>query len=321
MKNFINCNSKTILIWIITACFIFDVSQSALAASAIFSKPYPVQIKGLPLGVDNTPISTEEPFISRDGRFLFFNTAASENNKDLHFAEFIQNQWVYRGPIGPDVNTAKYVEGNPTMDRRNKFLYIDTAVDRMVRSAKFSSETGQLSDIKEFQTIPNRQIDLVYQKFQGNMGVEISADGKTIYFSRAVWEMRGMELGRMVGSDILFLTKKNGTYLFDKIWVKNIMQNINTTDLEYAASISADGLELFFTRMELEGLKKGKISSRIMHAVRTSLSEPFGHPVMIQTIGSSNFVEGPAISPDGKELYYHKYNGRKFRIFKVRRYN
>ena len=37
-----------------------------------FRNPQAVEINGLPLGAGGTPISTEEPFISRDGRFLFF---------------------------------------------------------------------------------------------------------------------------------------------------------------------------------------------------------------------------------------------------------
>ncbi len=320
------------LITIILGClFILNsinvISNSVLAANqssllkATFSDPHPVHIKGLPRGADKTPISTEEPFVSRDGRFLFFNTGKNENHKDLQYAELIQKKWIYRGQIGPDINTEKFVEGNPTMDENNNFFYINTGVDRMVSSAKFSPETGQLSEVKEFRNIPNRQMKMVDQKFHGNMGVEVSADGQTIYFSRATWELRGKSLGRVLASNIFFLSKKKKSYFFDRMQVKKIMRNINTTDLEYAASISSDGLELFFTRLSLEAFKKGKIRSKIMHATRSALSEPFGQPKMIKSIGGSDFVEGPAISHDNKELFYHKYNGSKFRLFKVKRYN
>ena len=34
-------------------------------------------------------LGIEEPFISRDGRFLFFNSGEKENHKDLHYLEGI----------------------------------------------------------------------------------------------------------------------------------------------------------------------------------------------------------------------------------------
>ena len=65
--------------------------------------------------------------------------------------------------------------------------------------------------------------------------------------------------------------------------------------------------------------KKENIRSRIMRSTRTSLSESFGKPKMINAIGDSDFVEGPTISGDAKELYYHKHDGKKFRLYKVTR--
>jgi hypothetical protein len=40
---------------------------------------------------------------------------------------------------------------------------------------------------------------------------------------------------------------------------------------------------------------------------------------LIEAIGSNDFVEGPAISADENELYYHKRVGNKFRMYKVTR--
>ena len=54
-----------------------------------------------------------------------------------------------------------------------------------------------------------------------------------------------------------------------------------------------------------------------MRSTRASLSETFSKPVQIEAIGSSDFVEGPAISGDAKDLYYHKREGDKFRLHKV----
>ncbi len=283
-----------------------------------FSEPQPVPIDGLPQGYGGTAISTEEPFVSRDGRFLFFNTGEQENNKDLHFAEWQNGRWRYRGEIGPQVNTSAKVEGNPTMDAANNFFYIDSDTRTMARVSRFDPRRGRIDGIAEVTGIPERVIRL-FRSFQGNMGVEVSADGRYLYFSRATWQMNGFWLGPFIDSDILFSQKHNGQYVYDEALARAVMKNINTADMEYAASISADGMELFFTRLPVDDLRKGRVHTQIMRATRTGLSEPFFVPEPIVAIGSDDFVEGPSISPDGKELYYHKREGDKSSLYKVTR--
>lgn len=289
------------------------------AAVTTFSNPQPVYIANLPKGYSGTPISTEEPFVSRDGKFLFFNSGDKENHKDLHFAEWKGGSWQYRGEVDNKVNTAKEVEGNPTMDAGYNFFYIDSSTQTMVRKSRFYPITGKLGALRDVKGVPERVVK-PFKRFQGNMGVEVSADGEFLYFSRATWEMRGFKLGPFEDSDILFSKRQEGKYLYNESEVKRVMQYINTPDMEYAASISVDGLELFFTRLSLTDLKKGKVQSQIMRATRGNLLEAFGRPQTVVAIGSDDFVEGPSISPDGKELYYHKRVGEKFRLYKVVRH-
>jgi hypothetical protein len=286
-----------------------------------FKNPEPVSIQGLPDGFGGTPISTEEPFITRDGRFLFFNTGKNENNKDLHYAERDASKWLYKGEIGPGINNKKDVQGNPSMDSRNNFFYVNSGIKRMICKARFYPVDGALSSHMNFDGVPLRQVKLIAQKFHGNMGVEVSADGTTVYFSRATWDMNGVSLGGFLGSDILFSKKQGDTHVYNEAEAKRIMKHINTPDLEYAASISSDGLELFFTRLALKDIQPGKVRSMILRASRNSLSDPFNKPMVIEAIGRNYFVEGPAISADEKELYYHKLEGNKFRLYKVTRQN
>lgn len=294
------------------------LSPQVYADKAPFTNPRPVAIENLPPGYGGTPISTEEPFVSRDGRFLFFNTHKLENNKDLHFAEWIGGRWFYRGAIGPRINTVKEVEGNPTMDAHYNFYYIDTKTSHMARGARFDPRTGRLGALREIMGIPDREVK-IFRYFKGNMGVEVSADGEYLYFSRATWKMNGFKLGMFLDSDILFSQRHGGRYVYNEAQARRIMRNVNTSDMEYAASISADGLELFFTRLPLADLKRGVLHSWIMRATRNNLSEPFGRPQIIAAIGGNDFVEGPSIDPTGTQLYYHKKVGEKFRLYKVSR--
>ncbi len=295
------------------------LATTLYAGTYPFGNPRPVPIDNLPTGYGGTTISTEEPFISRDGRFLFFNTWEKENNKDLHYAEWKNGRWLYRGEIGPGVNSAKEVEGNPTMDAENNFFYIDSETDTMARRAIFRPSTGSIANLRDEHGIPERIVK-PFKHLIGNIGVEVSADGDYLYFSRATWKMFFFKLGPFQDSDLLFARRQNGRYVFDETEAMRIMQNINTPDMEYAASISGDGLELFFTRTSLTDIKEaGALHSQIMHATRSRLDQPFSQPQTIDAIGKGNFVEGPSIGPHGKDLYYHKREGEKFKLYKVTR--
>jgi hypothetical protein len=98
-----------------------------------------------------------------------------------------------------------------------------------------------------------------------------------------------------------------------------IFRNVNTEELEYAPSLSADQLELTFTRSRIN-IKDGEFCgmiSRILVASRRSLNEPFGEPQWIKAI--TGLVEGPTFTPDNKILYYHKKEAGTFRLYQVTR--
>ena len=310
---------KLLVISLLSLIIISGCKVEEEAVIQEFATPEQVFIENLPEGSFGTPISTEEPFISRDGKYLFFNTAHSENNKDLHYAIRSGISWVYSGEIGPDLNDTKEVQGNPTMDSFRNFFYIDSGVEHMVIRGIFSEQSGILESVAEFTAVPKRVVDISKGTLTGNMGVEVSRNGDFIFFSSAVWKFEGTKVITITGSDLKLIFRVNGNYVFDENESFKIMKNINTSDLEYAASISSDGLELFFTRLLVSDLESGVFRSRIMYSVRDSLNSPFNPAVMIGSIGPDDFVEGPAITDDGSELYYHKKVGEKFMLFKVKR--
>ena len=97
-----------------------------------------------------------------------------------------------------------------------------------------------------------------------------------------------------------------------------IFRNINSEELEYAPSLSADQLVLAFTRGRLD-IKDGQfrgLASRILLATRQSSDQPFEKPRWIKAI--TGFVEGSTFTPDKKILYYHKKDGNTFQLYCVR---
>lgn len=193
-----------------------------------------VEIIGYPSGSYE---NVQEPFVSRDGQYLLFNSGQSENNKDLLFAAWdsSENAFVYQGEV-QGVNTAGAVEGNPSMD---------------------------LSGMNNLTGLPTIQLSGTTASV--NMGVEVSADGDTLYFSRAVFLNAGSVNQTISESDILFAEKSGDDFVFDETTANSIMQNINTEDnLEYAAGISEDGLEFFFTRTTKDSITSATPDSQIM---------------------------------------------------------
>ena len=88
------------------------------------------------------------------------------------------------------------------------------------------------------------------------------------------------------------------------------MRNVNTAALEYAPAISADLLELFFTRASGRQLA-------IYRSARRNRDEPFGIAERIASI--TGHVEAPTLSGDGRSLYYHRLDGDRFVIYRVAR--
>jgi hypothetical protein len=54
---------------------------------------------------------------------------------------------------------------------------------------------------------------------------------------------------------------------------------------------------------------------RIMVAQRASVGVPFGEPRVLKEL--TGFVEAPCVSRDGRELFFHRWQGDKFMIYRA----
>ena len=242
-----------------------------------------------------------EPFITRDGqRLLFNNLNHPSENTDLHWAERVDDlTFRYRGVI-TGVNTAA-LEGVPTMDRDNALYFVSPRSYEQTFSTIYRGvfADGAVSGVELVPGISKQQPGMV------NFDVDVSPDGGTLYFVDSRFANGAPET-----ADIVIAERRGAG--FERL-SDEIMRNVNSVDLEYAACISADGLTLFFTRV-----KKGLTGdARIFMATRTSLTAPFARPLRLTAI--DGFAEGPALSPDEKSLYYHRRDGDRFVLYRVTR--
>jgi hypothetical protein len=242
-----------------------------------------------------------EPFITRDGRYLFFNNSNDPSvNTNLHYAERINDlTFAYKGEVA-GVNT-QALEGVPTMDKSGAFYFVST------RSYKETLSTIYQGRFSGGAVAGVKIVDGVSEKAPGrvNFDVEVSADGRTLYFVDGVFS------GKPTPDRADIAIAVRGDAGFRRLAESaELLKNINTDALEYAACVSRDELELFFTRA-------GKNGPAIYRSTRKSLAQPFDRAAQVAAI--KGFVEAPTLSPDSRSLYYHLKEGERFVIYRVTR--
>ena len=248
-----------------------------------------------------------EPFISKDGKYLFFNNLQGVNEKELYYAERIDNiTFEFKGEI-QGVNSIT-VDGNPTMDEQNNFYFIstrnlDTGI-KTIYSGVFNN--GIVTGLHEINGTIN-----IPTPFWINMGVEISKNGNTMFTSNAKFNI---DENFPHKGNIRYAIKNGNDFNIPSNEI-DILANINTDyAIEYAGELSADELELFYSQVTLSDPPVFKL----YYAKREQTNGKFGIPISITEPFDENinaFVEGPSLTNDGKRLYYHKLKNGVFSIF------
>ena len=263
-----------------------------------FGKPQPVTIEGY-------SGSAMEPFITRDNQYLLFNTSnQAPDVPDLEYATRVNDQtFAYQGEV-PGANDPGFLSATPTMDDEGDFYFVSTRSYSQTLSTIYTGQfaSGQVTNVHLVSGVSGETSGTV------DFDVEVSADGSTLYVS--VGQFDG---GSAPESAHLALYDQQGSGFVADPDSSRILGAVNkATMLTYAASISTDGLELFFTRASPSGGDPA-----IYRAVRKSLSQPFGHVRRVAAI--TGFAEAPSISADGSTLYYHLLVGDQFDIESVTR--
>jgi Tol biopolymer transport system component len=246
-----------------------------------------------------------EPFVTRDGRYLLFNNRNDPRiDTKLHYAERIDDlTFDYRGEIR-GVNTP-VLEGVPSLDRLGNLYFVSTRSYRETLSTIYRGhfDSGTVSGVQLVEGVSRREPGIV------NFDAEISADGNVLFFVE----------GRFTGgpdpqtADIAVAIRDGNVFRRLPIG-RELLRQVNTDALEYAPAISSDLLELFFTRLDRS---RGSVRLAILRSTRANLDAPFGPPERVASI--AGFVEAPALSDDGRSLYFHKLEGDRFAIFRVAR--
>jgi hypothetical protein len=244
-----------------------------------------------------------EPFVSRDGKFLFFNTRNDPGtDTNLHLAEVaFDGHFRYLGIL--DGTVSRDLDAVATMSASGRFCFVSP---RDYRSTLVSVLCGQFDGTKIVDAAPEAGLAT---KRLGRLifDTELAADGRSMIYAE----------GTFSGKDTpdeadLYLAKLGANGFEPDPNGERILKQLNTAALEYAPALSADGLTIAFTR--LEGVWPF-LSPALFTAKRKHDRAPFGPPSRIS--GIDGFVEGATYAPDGT-LYFHKRVNGRFEIWRMK---
>ena len=273
--------------------------------STLYVHPQPVAIEGY-------TGDAMEPFISPDGRFLFFNNSNDAKvDTNIYFARRTGKlSFQFLGEL-PGVNSPS-LDAVPSMDTAGHFYFTTLREYDRTHASLFTGDFYG-HGVRNVHRVPSD----IGSGFFGvvNMDASISPDGQTLYISRAQI-VPGAPVPR--NSELVMATLAKGVFDLD-VRSTTLLININTGPLEYAPCISANGLELYFTRASRRSDQSGVLqaSVRIMVATRTATNNSFGKPQVLANL--QGFVEAPSLSLDEKELFFHRKVGDRFTIYRAER--
>lgn len=250
-----------------------------------------------------------EPFVSRDGAYVFFNNEnAPSANTNLHYAVRVDDKhYTYKGEVG-GINTES-LDAVASMDNENNLYFITTRsyFDDYVTVYRGKFLNGAVTNVQKIG-------DKISKNEKGwlNMDAEISADGQTLYYNENLFGGGGLPKTSVVK---IARKQADGTFAPDTNSDKLLKSVNDPAGLEYAPATSADEKEFYFTR----GFNLGSSNEqyRMYVAKRNSLNEPFGAPLLIPSI--EGLIEGPTLSSNGRLLYFHKKVNGLYKLFVVTR--
>lgn len=247
-----------------------------------------------------------EPFMARDGRVLLFNNLnAAPENTNLHWAtRLTDSTFQYQGEVA-GVNTPD-LEGVPTLDGSGNLYFVSTRSYAATFSTLYRGAFagGTATAVQLLGGVSRQQAGWV------NFDVEVSADGHNLYYVDARLDQNGTPQ-----SADLVLATNHGSGFQRRADSAELLKNINTPALEYAAGISVNELELYFTRILLP--ITANTTPTILVATRPTVNDPFGTPLAIASI--SGFAEAPTVAPDQRTIYFHHKDGNTFQLYLVRK--
>jgi hypothetical protein len=298
-------HKKTILILFYLANIVTGCSSPEDSSDSV-GTIYPEFIEEQAITILGYNSHAMEPFITKDGNYLFFNSLNDGINTSLYYAQKQDYKtFTFMGEISGVNGVAPHLDAVASLDMHNDFYFVST---RNYPAVIENLQTGQFDDGTVSDVTP------VYGDFNIPitgwliMDAEVCKDGNYLYYVNAKFSGQPLPDESKIG-----IAVKQNTLFEKQNKSDEILQNINNaTHLVYAPSISSDGKEIYFTR-----IKKGSFLTEICVSVRKNTLESFSVPKVLKILGDT--PEAVSVTDDKSRIYYHKkYNGI-YQIFTMKR--
>jgi Tol biopolymer transport system component len=274
-----------------------DAANAAESEYTAFGSPQAVAI----VGYDGDAM---EPFVTRDGRYLLFNNRNDPPDKTrLYYAERIDDtHFRFAGEIR-GANVEGKLTAVASLDCHGEFYFVsnrsyDTTYSTLYH-ARFAA--GAVRDVAIVSGVAVGQPPFL------NFDAEISPDGRTLYAVVSEFSPGGPK-----SATIAAFARRGNAFVTDDA-EDTALASVNAGGaIVYAPDVSADGRELFYTKLTRD---LGGPHVAIERVARDRPGAAFGAPLSIAAI--SGFAEAPSLSPDGRSLYYHQLVAGRFVIKRV----
>jgi hypothetical protein len=222
----------------------------------------------------NTQFDEWTPYLSHDGKSLYFSRGYTDNDFYFHIYEAKRSQ-----PSGPftsvsQVYSPDYHAYGPWVSPDNLRMYYWHELPDDWRV-----EVSQRASVND----PWQQ-GTVVSGLPGNIcAPSLSADELTIVFNNP----------HVGGWDMYLATRPNVNSPFDNI---RSLTELNTAGFDGKPSLSPDALSIYWSIQEL---------GQIFQATRSSLNDQFGNVQLLSALDvPGRYIGHPAISSDGKAIYF-----------------
>ena len=251
------------------------------SATAAFGRP-------TALTALNTPNSDEKTTLSADELTLYFSRDDGNGNYDIYQATRASKTAAFGAatPV-PGVNTTAAQEREPRVTADGLTLYATTRAIPVATSkfrVTFATRASTDAAFGPLQNVP------VVNGTANDSDPFITADGRVLYFSSD----RG-------GNYALYRSVKTGGVFSAPELVMGT--NLDSTSDDGTPVLTEDELTLYLASARVGG--KGMVD--IFQATRASAQDPFGQPVAVTELNSSDPDIPSWLSADGCELYFTRF--------------
>ena len=299
--------TTTIASWLVGAAVMaFSAALSVsppsdpTSADTSFEAPRAVVLRGY--GGD-----AMEPFVTRDGRWLLFNTRNGPRDQtDLMVARHDPDGgYSFIGPLA-GANSAM-LDGVASVDRRGNLFLVS---NRDYESSGSTLWTGKFAADKASAVHPLASDFTPKKLLRLNIDLEVSGDGEALYVAENRWDL----LRGRPATSTLAVAARVGERFVRRPDSDAMMRAVNSAALAYAPATSDDQLTLYFTRWDASA--SGAVPA-IFVSRRKTRTAPWSPPRRLAA--AIGFVEGPTVLPGGCVVMYHARVGEAYRLFTVRR--